>query len=137
MFCSVNSLIDQRYSRNRWNSILVKAQWNSVLTDTCSNCSLDCPVGQIFRVRTLSHLSTMMNTNFPRLKHCWLWINLNFFWTDCANRYFCFILIHFVELPSLKLCGTDLPWVKNFKYIRHTISNTLDGNQLWYEDQNC
>ena len=40
-----NSLLEQRSSRNRWNSVLTKAKWNSVLTDTCSNYSLDCPVG--------------------------------------------------------------------------------------------
>ena len=34
MFCSVNSLIEQRSSRNRCNSVLAKAQWNSVPTDT-------------------------------------------------------------------------------------------------------
>ena len=34
------------------------------------------------------------------------------------------------ELPSLKLCGTDLPWVKKVKHLGNTISNTMDGNQL-------
>ena len=34
------------------------------------------------------------------------------------------------ELPNLKLCGTDLPWVKKVKHLGNTISNTMDGNQL-------
>jgi hypothetical protein len=37
-----------------------------------------------------------MITNVPKLKHCLLWFNLIFLLTDCATRYFCFILIHFV-----------------------------------------
>ena len=96
MFCSVNSLLEQRFSRNRWNSVLTKAKWNIVLTDTCSNYSVDCPVGQSspsFQSWRLSHLFTTMNTNFPQLKHCFLWNSL---WTGCAARYFCFILIHIV-----------------------------------------
>ena len=38
----------------------------------------------------------LMNRNCPPPKDCLLWINLNSLWTDCATRYFCFILIHFV-----------------------------------------
>jgi hypothetical protein len=30
MFCSVISLLEQRSSRYRWNSVLTKAKWNSV-----------------------------------------------------------------------------------------------------------
>ena len=34
------------------------------------------------------------------------------------------------ELPSLRLCGAELPWVDKVKHLGNTISNTLDGNQL-------
>ena len=34
------------------------------------------------------------------------------------------------KLPSLKLCGIDLPWVNKVKHLGNTISNTMDGNQL-------
>ena len=34
------------------------------------------------------------------------------------------------DLPSLTLCGTELPWVKKVKHLGNTISNTMDGNQL-------
>ena len=34
------------------------------------------------------------------------------------------------ELPSLRLCGTELPWVDKVKHLGNTISNTMDGNQL-------
>jgi hypothetical protein len=96
MFCSVNSLLEPRSSRNRWNSVLTKAEWNRGLTDTCVNNRLDCSAGQSSPSFQHSHLFTMINTNLPQLKHCLLWINLNSLWTDCATRYFCFLLIHFV-----------------------------------------
>ena len=34
------------------------------------------------------------------------------------------------ELPNLKLCGTDLPWVNKVKHLGNTISNTMDGCQM-------
>ena len=34
------------------------------------------------------------------------------------------------DLPSLKLCGNPLPWVKSLKHLGNTISKQLDGNQI-------
>ena len=33
------------------------------------------------------------------------------------------------ELPRLKLCGTDIPWVNKVKHLGNTITNTVDGCQ--------
>ena len=34
------------------------------------------------------------------------------------------------DLPSLRLCGADLPWVNKLKHLGNSISSTLDGNQM-------
>ena len=34
------------------------------------------------------------------------------------------------DLPSLKLCGVQLPWVDKIKHLGNYIANSMDGSQM-------
>ena len=47
----------------------------------------------------------------------------------CKTKYLAFLKNN-RELPSLKLCGTNLTWVKKGKHLGNTIEDKIDGMQL-------
>ena len=88
MFCLVNSLLEQHSSRNRWNSLL---------TDTCSNYSLDCPVGQPSKLETVPSVHTDAHKKHT-VKTLFALDQLEFF---MDRLYYQILLLHFNTLCSL------------------------------------
>ena len=41
------------------------------------------------------------------------------------------------DLPSLKLCGNNLPWVTSGKHLGNTIQNKMDGMKLDFKQKRC
>jgi hypothetical protein len=112
MFCSVNSLLEQHSSRNSWNSVLTKAKWNIVLTETCSDYNLSCP-------HLLFKVSDCPNNKhkFSPAKTLFAMDQFEFFMDRLCYQI---LLLHFNTLYSL---------YKTAEYIQscHVLGNSL----LW------